>query len=184
MGILRGLPGVDAAVMANPGAGAGCGQKMAGQGAGGLAPMFAAVLTGPGAPDKLFPVGSDIGAAIAAPPACHLMESEMTRSSSDAIKHKLLADFNAVVSEADQLLKLVTEEGGDKADALRSKVERNLNAAKDRLRGLEDAVMERTRATARATDEYVHENPWQTVGVAAGLSAVIGVVIGLLLTRR
>ena len=108
----------------------------------------------------------------------------MTRSSSDAIKHKLLADFNAVVSEADQLLKLVTEEGGDKADALRSKVERNLNAAKDRLRGLEDAVMERTRATARATDEYVHENPWQTVGVAAGLSAIIGVVIGLLLTRR
>jgi len=108
----------------------------------------------------------------------------MTRSSSDAIKHKLLADFNAVVSEADQLLKLVTEEGGDKAVALRSKVERNLNAAKDRLRGLEDAVMERTRATARATDEYVHENPWQTVGVAAGLSAIIGVVIGLLLTRR
>jgi len=146
--------------------------------------MFAAVRTALGAPDKLVPDGPDIGAAIAAPPACHPMESEMTQSSSNAIKHKLLADFNAVVSEADQLLKLVTEEGGDKADALRGKVERNLNAAKARLRGLEDAVMERTRATARATDEYVHENPWQTVGVAAGLSAVIGVVIGLLLTRR
>ena len=108
----------------------------------------------------------------------------MTHSSSNAIKHKLLADFNAVVSEADQLLKLVTEEGGDKADALRSKVARNLNAGKERLRGLEDAVLERTRATARATDDYVHENPWQTVGVAAGVSAVIGVVIGLLLTHR
>lgn len=108
----------------------------------------------------------------------------MTRSSSEAMKQKLLADFNAVVTEADHLLKLVTEEGGDKAVALRGKVERNLNAAKERLRDLEDAVMERTRATARATDEYVHENPWQTVGIAAGLSAVLGVVIGLLLTRR
>ena len=108
----------------------------------------------------------------------------MTRSSSEAMKQKLLADFNAVVTEADHLLKLVTEEGGDKAVALRSKVERNLNAAKERLRDLEDAVMERTRATARATDEYVHENPWQTVGIAAGLSAVLGIVIGLLLTRR
>lgn len=108
----------------------------------------------------------------------------MTHSSSEAIKQKLLADFNAVMSEADQLLKLVTDEGGDKANALRTKLERNLNAAKERLRSLEDAVMEKTKATARATDEYVHENPWQTVGIAAGLSAVLGVVIGLLLCRR
>lgn len=108
----------------------------------------------------------------------------MTQLNSEAMKRKLLADFNAVVHEADQLLKFVTDEGGDKASALRSKVEKNLNAAKDRLRSLEDAVMEKTKATARATDEYVHENPWQTVGIAAGLSAVLCVVIGLLLYRR
>ena len=108
----------------------------------------------------------------------------MSHSSSQAMKQKLLADFNAVVAEADQLLKLVTDEGGDRADALRSKVERNLNAAKDRLRSLEGAVMEKTKATARATDEYVHENPWQTIGVAAGLSVIFGVAIGLLLYRR
>ena len=100
------------------------------------------------------------------------------------MKQKLLADFHAVVAEADQLLKFVTDEGGDKANALRTKVERNLNAAKERLRSLEDALMERTKATARATDEYVHENPWQTVGITAGLSVVLGVVIGLLLYRR
>ena len=108
----------------------------------------------------------------------------MSHSSSEAIKHKLLADFNAVVAEADQLLKLVADEGGDKADALRSNVEKNLTAAKQRLRDMEDALMERTKATARATNEYVHENPWQTVGVAAGLGAIFGIVIGLLLYRR
>ena len=108
----------------------------------------------------------------------------MTRSSSEALKQKLLADFNAVVTDADQLLKFVTDEGGDKANALRAKVERNLNAAKERLRSLEDAVMEKTRASAHATDEYVHENPWQTIGIAAGLSVVFGVAIGLLLYRR
>jgi ElaB/YqjD/DUF883 family membrane-anchored ribosome-binding protein len=100
------------------------------------------------------------------------------------MKQKLLADFNAVVTEAEQLVKFVTDEGGDKANALRTKVEKNLNAAKERLRSLEDAAMEKTKATARATDEYVHENPWQTVGIAAGLSVVLGVVIGLLLCRR
>lgn len=108
----------------------------------------------------------------------------MTHSSSEAMKQKLLADFHAVVTEADQILKLVTNEGGDKANALRTKVEHNLNAAKERLRGLEEALMEKTRATARATDEYVHENPWQTVGITAGLSVVLGAVIGMLLYRR
>ena len=108
----------------------------------------------------------------------------MTHSSSETMKRKLLADFNAVVTEADQLLQLIADEGGDKASALRTRVEDNLNAAKKRLRSLEDAVVEKTRAGARATDEYVHENPWQTVGVAAGLSAVVGALIALLLYRR
>ena len=108
----------------------------------------------------------------------------MTRSGSETMKKKLLADFHAVMGEADQLLKLVTDEGGDKADALRAKVERNLNAAKQRLRDLEDAVMEKTRATAQATDEYAHENPWQTAAIAAGLGAAVAAVIVLLLRRR
>lgn len=108
----------------------------------------------------------------------------MSISGSEAMKHRLLADFNAVVHEADQLLKLVADEGGDRAGALRGKVEKNLNAARERLRSAEDAVLETTRAAARATDEYVHENPWQTVGVAAGIGAACGALICLLLLRR
>jgi ElaB/YqjD/DUF883 family membrane-anchored ribosome-binding protein len=112
------------------------------------------------------------------------MESAMSHSSTALIKKRLLADFNAVMNESDQFLKLVADEGGEQAGALRTKVERNLNAAKQQLRSLEEAVMETTRAGAHATDEYVHEHPWQTVAVAAGLSAAVGAVIGLLLCRR
>jgi len=108
----------------------------------------------------------------------------MSHSNSQAMKRRLLADFNAVVHEADQLLTSITDEGGDTAEALRGRVERNLNAAKARLRDLEDAVMDKTRATAHATDEYVHENPWQTVGVAAGIGAACGALICLMLYRR
>lgn len=108
----------------------------------------------------------------------------MAHSNSQAMKRKLLADFNAVVHEADQLLTFISDEGGDKAEALRGGIERKLNAAKALLRDLEDAVMEKTRAGARATDAYVHENPWQTIGVAAGLSVIFGVAVGLLLDRR
>jgi ElaB/YqjD/DUF883 family membrane-anchored ribosome-binding protein len=108
----------------------------------------------------------------------------MTHSSSEAMKQKLHGGFNTVVTAADHLLRFVTDEGGNKASALRTKVEQNLSAAKDGLRSLEDAVTDKTKAAARATDAYVHESPWQTVGIAAGLGVVIGVVIGLLLRRR
>jgi ElaB/YqjD/DUF883 family membrane-anchored ribosome-binding protein len=33
---------------------------------------------------------------------------------------------------------------------------------------------------ARATDDYVHEHPWRAVGAAAG----VGLIIGLLISRR
>jgi len=45
-------------------------------------------------------------------------------------------------------------------------------------------VVDKSRAAARATDEYVHENPWQSIGVAARVGAALGVVIGALLSRR
>ena len=108
----------------------------------------------------------------------------MSNTSPDAMKRKLLADFNAIVHEADKFLNSISDDGGDKALALRGKVERNLNAAKERLRDLEDAVLEKTRAGARTTDAYVHENPWQTIGAAAGLSVVFGIALGVLFYRR
>lgn len=100
--------------------------------------------------------------------------------STQAMKKELLRDFNAVVAEAEQLLKAVANEGGDKANSLRAKMEQNLKAAKVRLNDLEESALERTKVAVRATDEYVHENPWRTVGVAAG----IGIAIGLLMNRR
>ncbi|HCI13500.1 MAG TPA: DUF883 domain-containing protein, partial [Gallionellaceae bacterium] len=37
----------------------------------------------------------------------------------------------------------------------------------------------RTKEAAKVTDEYVHENPWKAVGIAAG----VGLVIGMLISR-
>jgi ElaB/YqjD/DUF883 family membrane-anchored ribosome-binding protein len=40
------------------------------------------------------------------------------------------------------------------------------------------ALLVRTRAAAKATDEYVHMHPWKAIGVAAGVGLVIGMLIG------
>jgi ElaB/YqjD/DUF883 family membrane-anchored ribosome-binding protein len=102
----------------------------------------------------------------------------------DVTKEKLIEDFNAVIADTEQLLKSVAATGGEKASALRSGVEQNLKVAKERLQHLEQAAAEKMRATAKATDQYVHVNPWQSIGIAAGISAIIGIVVGLLLNRR
>jgi ElaB/YqjD/DUF883 family membrane-anchored ribosome-binding protein len=99
-------------------------------------------------------------------------------------KEKLLHDFNEVVSDTEQLLKSVAAAGGEKTQALRANVEQSLKLAKEKLRDIQDEAVDRTRVAARKTDEYVHDHPWQSLAVVAGVAAVIGVVLGLLLNRR
>lgn len=108
----------------------------------------------------------------------------MNLHTNEATKDKLIEEFNTVVSETEQLLKSVANASGEKAGALRASVEQSLATAKERLRNLQHAATERTQAAARATDEYVHQNPWQAIGIAAGVGAGIGVALGLLLSRR
>ncbi|MDE2463375.1 MAG: DUF883 family protein, partial [Alphaproteobacteria bacterium] len=44
---------------------------------------------------------------------------------------------------------------------------------------LQDAVVERSKAAAQATDDYVHDHPWKAIGMAAAL----GLAVGLLINR-
>ena len=99
-------------------------------------------------------------------------------------RDKLLHEFNEVVTDTEQLLKAAASTGGEKTQALRSSVEHSLKAARERLRELEHDAEKRARAAAKAADVYVHGHPWQSIAIAAGACAVVGVVVGLLLNRR
>ncbi len=104
----------------------------------------------------------------------------MTAARFERSRDALVKDFTEVLTEADSLLKQATKESGEKASDLRAQVESKLRAAKLKLQDMQDDAMDRAKATARATDEYVRDNPWQALGVAAAL----GVLIGLLIGRR
>ena len=99
---------------------------------------------------------------------------------SQVTKEKLVADFRVVVADAEELLKATAGQAGDKMSDLRAKLQDHLYSAKQRLADAEAAVVEKTKAVARATDDYVHDNPWRSIGIAAG----VGLVIGLLIGRR
>jgi ElaB/YqjD/DUF883 family membrane-anchored ribosome-binding protein len=96
----------------------------------------------------------------------------------DMTRDKLIADFKVVISDAEELLKATASVTGEKAAELRERAGESLKRAKVRLQDAQDAMSERTKAVARATDDYVHEHPWQAVGVGAGVGFLLGLLVG------
>ena len=95
-------------------------------------------------------------------------------------KEKLMSDIKTVLADAEDLFKQAASATGDRANELREKALAQLRQAKDKAADVQVVVVEKGKAAARVTDDYVHEHPWQSLGVAAGL----GFVVGLLLNRK
>ena len=86
---------------------------------------------------------------------------------------KLMADVKSVVSDIEAIAKAG---GADAAAQMSSK----LAGLREKIVAAEHALIEKAKASAKAVDGFVHENPWKSVGIAAG----VGVVVGLLLNRN
>lgn len=87
-------------------------------------------------------------------------------------------DINAVLTDTESLLSASTDQGGEKMALLRSKAEASLLLARRRLEHARTAMLGRARETARLTDVYVHENPWNAMGAAAGFGLLLGFLPG------
>lgn len=96
----------------------------------------------------------------------------------DITKEQLIHDFKTVVADAEALLKATAGQGGDAVTAVRARVEESLATAKAKMADAQAALLVKTRAAAKATDEYVHVHPWQAIGIAASVGVVVGVLIG------
>lgn len=100
--------------------------------------------------------------------------------STTVTKEQLISDFKVVIADAEALIRATANQGGEAVVNLRAKAEESLAAAKVKLGEAQDALVEKGKIAAQATDDYVHEKPWHAVGIAAG----VGLVVGLLIGRR
>ena len=96
----------------------------------------------------------------------------------NASKEKLLADVKVVVNDAEELLRATANQAGEMVGDLRRRLNESLTATRERISESELALIERAKAAAHATDEYVHQNPWKSIGIAAGAAFVLGLLIG------
>ena len=106
-----------------------------------------------------------------------MMEKIPTQSST---RDQLMRDLKNVVSDAETWLRSGSSLSGEDLKAAKAKFDRTLISAKDGIIAMEEAVVERTKATVKATDDYVNENPWKAIGIGAA----VGVLVGALISRR
>lgn len=98
---------------------------------------------------------------------------------SDVGQEQLIADFKVVMDDAEALLKATADQGNDKLDEVRAKAKESLRRVSERITQSQAALMANGKKAAKATDVYVHENPWAALGVAGG----IGLLLGLMMRR-
>lgn len=95
----------------------------------------------------------------------------------NAPSEKLVNDAKVLVADIEELLKATASQTGERVSIARARLQAALVESKD-------AVAVQARQAVQATDRYVHEHPWQSVGITAGIVAGIGLLIGLLIGRR
>ena len=83
----------------------------------------------------------------------------MSGELSEVNKEKLIADFKMVVADTEEL-------------------QDRLNIAKLKLAEAEEILVDKAKQVGRAADDYVHDNPWSSVGMAAGVGFLIGLLVG------
>jgi ElaB/YqjD/DUF883 family membrane-anchored ribosome-binding protein len=90
---------------------------------------------------------------------------------------ELLNDLRHLVVEAEKMMETsVSEHSHEAMEAMRAR----FTAAQERLSDLYDGTKKKVAAGVRSADEAIRENPYQSLAIAAG----VGVVIGLLVSRR
>jgi ElaB/YqjD/DUF883 family membrane-anchored ribosome-binding protein len=89
-----------------------------------------------------------------------------------------VTELKEIASDAEELLRLTAGQAGDKIADVRTRLGQSLSSVKGQLAQFEAEMLQRGKEVARATDEYVHDNPWKAIGATAGVAFLLGLLIG------
>jgi ElaB/YqjD/DUF883 family membrane-anchored ribosome-binding protein len=95
----------------------------------------------------------------------------------EASKEKLVGDLKTLISDAEELLKASASQAGEKISVARQKIEQSLVEGKKSLADAEKLVIKKGKEAVDVADDYVRENPWGAVGIAAAAGLVLGLLI-------
>jgi ElaB/YqjD/DUF883 family membrane-anchored ribosome-binding protein len=92
---------------------------------------------------------------------------------------KLKDDLRTVAEDAEQLLRATSSQTSEKIQHARERAQVTLQRVRARLADFESEATRRAQEARNVTEDYVRENPWQSVFAAAGVGLVLGIVVSL-----
>lgn len=124
---------------------------------------------GPGASETFEPTTTEAS----------IIDKAAHRRNLQAAQSALVEEFHTLIADTERLLKFTQGSADSQAQELRSKVNANLERARGMLKEREGNVRSQCESAIQCTEEYVHSRPWQSIGIAAGVGFLLG-----LITRR
>lgn len=89
----------------------------------------------------------------------------------------LIEDTKLLLADAQEILHLITDQASESVTDLRFRLEDKIAKHKKDLARLQAATVTKVTEVGRATDDYVHQEPWKVIGIAAGLAFLVGVLV-------
>jgi ElaB/YqjD/DUF883 family membrane-anchored ribosome-binding protein len=96
------------------------------------------------------------------------------------IKNAASGEIKNLISDVEDLMARIADLKDADVVRVRSKVQRAVDATKQSLSDSADSIRRQAQNVASTADDYVRESPWQAIGIAA----LVGAVVGILATRR
>lgn len=96
------------------------------------------------------------------------------------IKAAASSEIKSLIADVEDLVARVADLKDADVVRVRNKVQRALDATKQSMTDGADAIRQHAQKVAGTADDYVRDSPWQAVGIAA----LVGAVVGILATRR
>jgi ElaB/YqjD/DUF883 family membrane-anchored ribosome-binding protein len=98
----------------------------------------------------------------------------------DNIKSTASAEIKSLIADVEDLVARIADLKDADVARMRGKVLRAVAGAKESLTQGAGTLRRQAQRAATTADDYVHDSPWQAIGIAA----LVGAVVGILATRR
>jgi ElaB/YqjD/DUF883 family membrane-anchored ribosome-binding protein len=105
-----------------------------------------------------------------------ILDTSKVREVSDYANGKI----NTFLEDVEDLTKALKNTESPDIARVRTKVKIALTAAKSALNDSASQVRDRALSVGSTTDNFVRDNPWQVVGIAA----LVGLAVGVFASRR
>lgn len=121
----------------------------------------------------------NLGTADKALASAHRLADDAADGSGN-VKNVASAEIKNLIADVEDLVARIADLKDADVARLRTRVLRAVGTAKESLAESADTIRRQAQRVATTADDYVHDSPWQAVGIAA----VVGAVVGILATRR